>query len=192
MQRTAILILVTLTVFLPLPPSHGAPAPTPAPDVPPPAAAVLSPDNPAAFDPAAATTAWLETIPADKRAKSDAYFEGGYWLILWNFLLAAAISILFLETGLSARLRDMAEHLTDIKALQVVLYALPFILLASLLAFPLQVYQGFMREHKYGLATQTFGPWFGERMIDLMISLIVLPIVLVGVGRGGVGGFRGE
>ena len=35
-------------------------------------------------DPATATRAWLDTVPADKRAKSDAYFEGGYWLILWN------------------------------------------------------------------------------------------------------------
>ena len=32
-------------------------------------------------DPATATRAWLDTVPADKRAKSDAYFEGGYWLL---------------------------------------------------------------------------------------------------------------
>src|SRR5438552_11334230 len=30
------------------------------------------------FDPADATKARLNTVPADKRAKSDAYFEGGY------------------------------------------------------------------------------------------------------------------
>ena len=28
------------------------------------------------LDPAAATQAWLDTVQADKRAKSDAYFEG--------------------------------------------------------------------------------------------------------------------
>ncbi len=37
------------------------------------------------FDPAAATRAWLDSMPADKRAKSDAYFEGTYWLLLWKF-----------------------------------------------------------------------------------------------------------
>jgi len=46
----------------------------------------------------------------DKRAKSDAYFEGGYWLILWNFLTAAAISIFLLHSRASARLRDFAER----------------------------------------------------------------------------------
>jgi hypothetical protein len=45
--------------------------------------------NAEAFDPAAATRAWLATVPAEKRVRSDAYFEGGYWLILWNFLLGS-------------------------------------------------------------------------------------------------------
>src|ERR1700730_10916308 len=96
-------------------------------------------------DPATATRAWLDTVPADKRAKSDAYFEGGYWLILWDFLLAVAISIFLLASRISARLRDFAERATRFKALQVVLYAFPFILLTALLAFPLTVYEQFFR-----------------------------------------------
>src|SRR5438309_3507057 len=44
----------------------------------PPPAARISIENPSAFDPAAATQAWLNTVPPQKRAKSNAYFEGGY------------------------------------------------------------------------------------------------------------------
>src|SRR6266481_6239884 len=44
------------------------------------------------FDPAAATQAWLASVPREQREKSDAYFEGGYWLLLWNFLLVATLS----------------------------------------------------------------------------------------------------
>jgi hypothetical protein len=44
------------------------------------------------FDPVAATNAYLAKVPPDKRAKSDAYFEGGYCLILWNFLLSSSTS----------------------------------------------------------------------------------------------------
>ena len=40
------------------------------------------------FDAMAATNAYLAQIPADKTARSDAYFEGGYWMILWDFLYA--------------------------------------------------------------------------------------------------------
>src|SRR6476661_7490653 len=79
-----------------------------------------------ALDPAAATQAWLATVPSDEREKSDAYFEGGYWMILWNFLLAVAISIFLLASGISARLRDFSQRVTGFKTLQVACYALPY------------------------------------------------------------------
>jgi hypothetical protein len=60
------------------------------------------------IDPAAATQAWLDSVPRSQREKSNAYFEGEYWLILWNFLLTAAISVLFLTSRFSARLRDFS------------------------------------------------------------------------------------
>ena len=87
--------------------SAAEPTPAPAPSIPPNA------------DPATATRAWLDTVPPDKRARSDAYFEGGYWLILWNFLLSAALSIFLLASRISARLRDFAERFTRFKAMQV-------------------------------------------------------------------------
>ena len=130
-------------------------------------------------DPAAATRAWLDTVPADKRAKSDAYFEGGYWLILWNFLVAAAVSIFLLASRISARMRDFAERITRFKALQVVLYAILFVLLTALLGFPLHYYENFVREHAYGLATQNFSQWFREQLIGLAVQLIVTSLLLV-------------
>ncbi len=144
----------------------------------PPAAAVLSPDNAQAFDPAAATQAWLDSVPADQRARSDAYFEGGYWLLLWDFLWAAAIALLLLQTRISARLRDFAERTTDVKAVQAILYGVAFIILVALLGFPLQAYESFFREHQYGMATQNFGQWFGDQLKGLLIAIIAVAIVL--------------
>src|SRR5438270_10871449 len=57
-------------------------------------------------DPATATRAWLDTVPADKRAKSDAYFEGGYRLILLHFLAGPASLIFLLASPIPTRLRD--------------------------------------------------------------------------------------
>jgi Zn-dependent protease with chaperone function len=148
------------------------PAPTisaPAPSVPPNA------------DPATATRAWLDTVPSDKKAKSDAYFEGGYWLILWNFLVSAAISIFLLASRISARLRDFAERTTRFKFLQIILYAVPILLLLYVLGFPLTYYEHFAREHAYGMATQNFAQWFGEQMMMLVVNLIVTSLVLIGL-----------
>lgn len=130
-------------------------------------------------DAATATRAWLDTVPPDKRAKSDAYFEGGYWLILWSFLLTAAISIFLLSSRLSARMRDFAERLTRFKALQVAIYAVAYLLITSLLSFPLLVYQSFFREHQYGLATQDFGAWFVEQMKELGVGVVGIPLLLI-------------
>jgi STE24 endopeptidase len=132
-------------------------------------------------DPATATRAWLDTVPADKRAKSDAYFEGGYWLILWDFLVAAAISIFLLASRISARLRDFAERTTRFKFLQIILYAIPVLLLIYVLGFPLTVYERFFREHAYGMATQNFAQWFSEQLVMLAVSLVVTSLLLIGL-----------
>ena len=155
----------------PAPAQEGSPSPAPAIVVPAAAQNVT--------DPAAATRAWLETVPADKRAKSDAYFEGGYWLLLWNFLLTVAISLFLLDARVSARMRDFAERTTRFKAGQVALYAIPYLLLTSLLSFPLNVYEKFFREHAYGLSTQTFGAWFGEQLKGLAIGVILFVVLLI-------------
>jgi STE24 endopeptidase len=153
----------------------------------PPPAALLSPNNPAAFDPVAATKAWLDTVPPEKRATSDAYFEGGYWLILWDFLLTVAIAIFLLQSGISAGLRDFAERKARAKSVQLLIYIVPFVIIFALLSFPLAIYEQFYREHKYNLATQTFGPWLGDQLKSLVIAIIAacvaLPIVYVGFRR---------
>jgi len=145
---------------------------------PPPAAA----ENATAVGPAAATQAWLTTVPRDKREKSDAYFEGGYWLLLWNFLLTAAICIFLLESRISARLRDFAERIcrgSRQLPLQVILYAIPYFLIVATLTFPLNLYENFLREHQYGLATQSFFPWFRDQLVAFGLTIIGGTILLI-------------
>ncbi len=131
------------------------------------------------LDPAAATKAWLANVPRDQREKSDAYFEGGYWLLLWNFLLVAAISAFLLESRISARLRDFAERAARFRSLQVACYAIPYFLIVATLSFPLNLYEHFFREHQYGFATQTFLPWFREQLIGFGLTIIGGTILLI-------------
>jgi STE24 endopeptidase len=138
------------------------------------------------FDVEAATNAYLAEIPPTARARSDAYFEGGYWLILWDFLAGAIIYWALLRFGWSARMRDFAERLTRFQAPQTFLYWTLFMLLTFLLGFPLTYYEGFVREHKYGLATQTFGPWMGDQLKMLLIGIVFggfAVVILVAIVR---------
>lgn len=130
------------------------------------------------FDPTLATNAYLAEIPADKMTRSDAYFEGGYWMMLWDFLYGAAVALLLLGTRWSAKIRDLAERVTRFKPLQTFLYWVQYLIIASVLSFPLTVYEDYVREHKYGLATQTFGPWMGDQLKNLAVNLVLGGIIV--------------
>ncbi len=138
------------------------------------------------FNPQAATDAYLAGIPPAATARSDAYFEGGYWLILWDFLFAIALSLVLLNFHWSAAMRNRAERLTRFKPVQTLLYWLQYLVVTSVIGFPLAVYEGFSREHKYGLATQSFGPWMGDQLKGLLVNAVlggVITVLLFGVVR---------
>jgi STE24 endopeptidase len=159
------------------------PAPTEMPSVTTvPAAAQASPN----FNAEAATDAYLAQMPPQSKAKSDAYFEGGYWLILWDFLYGIALALLLLNLRWSAAMRNLAERITRFKPLQTALYWAEYLALTYILGFPLAVYEGYFRERQYGLATQTFGPWMGDQFKALLVNLVlggILTVLLFGVVR---------
>ncbi len=130
------------------------------------------------FDVKAAVDAYLARVPADQRARSDAYFEGGYWLLLWDFLSTAVVMWVLLHFRWSARMRDVAERVTRFKPLQTALYWVQFVVVVSVIIFPLTVYEGYLREHKYGLSNQTFGQWMRDQVIGLAVAAVLGAILL--------------
>src|ERR1700728_1143381 len=46
----------------------------------------------ARFDADAATAGYMAQLSPAARARSDAYFEGGYWLQLWDFVVGLAVA----------------------------------------------------------------------------------------------------
>jgi STE24 endopeptidase len=141
----------------------------------------------APFDPEAATQAYMATLKGAARAKSDAYFEGGYWLLLWGTLVAVMADYVLLRTGLSARFRDWAERITRLRFVQSMLYAIPYIVVSAIIVLPWTIYTGFFRERHYGLMNQDFGSWAGELGISLALNVIafalVIALVMAGIRR---------
>jgi STE24 endopeptidase len=138
------------------------------------------------FDVDAATSGYLAEIPASARSRSDAYFEGGYWLILWDFLYGVAVYLFLLHFGWSAAIRNFAERVTRFKPLQTLIYWSEFLIVTTLLGAPLELYEGYFRERQYGLATQTLAPWLGDQLIILLVNLVsggIVAMVLFGVVR---------
>jgi STE24 endopeptidase len=145
------------------------PVPPPAPQVPAAAQAAAPGGH---FDPVAATEAWLDTLPPAARARSDAYFEGGYWLLLWDFLLGLGAAWLLLGTGLSARLRNLAERVTRFRFIHGLVYGAGYIVATFLLTLPLALYEGYFREHQYNMSNLTLGGWLEEQGKGLLLGVL--------------------
>ena len=130
------------------------------------------------LDPERATRAYLNTIPADKRLASDKYFEGGYWLTLWDALYAIAVTLLLLFSGISAKLRDFAVKRTRLEWLQTTIYFVPFFLIYLVLSAPLTFYEGFYREHLYQESHQSFGGWLHDQAIGIGVGVVLGAMVV--------------
>ena len=129
-----------------------------------------------AFDPEVATRAYLATLNGAARARSDAYFEGGYWLGLWSSLVGIASYLLMLYFGWSATWSGWATRVTKRRWLQPALYSVPFGIAGTLLALPWTIYEGFIRERQYGLMNQSFSAWAGEQGIAFLVGLVTTAI----------------
>ncbi|MCZ6640808.1 MAG: M48 family metallopeptidase, partial [Gammaproteobacteria bacterium] len=125
------------------------------------------------FDVASATQAYLDQLDPEQRAASDAYFEGGYWLDLWELLYGLVIAWVLLSFGLSTRMRDLGEKISRFKFLRVTSYIVQYTLFVFVVSLPWVIYRNFVREHDYGLSNLTFSDWFGERLIGLGVSLVM-------------------
>ena len=133
------------------------------------------------FDPELATKAWMATLDGAARARSDAYFEGGYWLILWTALAGIAADLVILRMGWAAVLSARMARITCRPALRSFLFTIPYTLLATLLIVPFTIYKNFFREHQYGLSNQNFAAWGGEALLGLGIDVIAMALLFTGV-----------
>lgn len=132
-------------------------------------------------DAAAATQAYLDRISPALRARSDAYFEGNQWLGAWNLLLGLVVAWLLLQSRPAQAARRWCTGLSRRPPVQVLAYAAFYLLASWVLTLPLTIYQGFVREHQYGMATQQFGAWFGEQALTLGLTLLIGPLFILAV-----------
>ena len=121
----------------------------------------------------AATQAYLDRLPAAVVARSNAYYEGGYWVRGWEFLAGLVVALLLLATRPSTAVRDWAARRLKKALLRDAAYGGFYAAAGWLLTLPLTIYTGFVREHAYAMATQTFGAWFGEQLVALCVSVLV-------------------
>jgi Zn-dependent protease with chaperone function len=127
----------------------------------------------------AAQARTTETVAVpEPSALAVRYHESGNLLWAVSTALSLLIPALLLFTGVSASLRRLAQHIGRRWILMVALYALLFTLTMALLTLPFAYYEGYLRQHQYGLSNQSLGRWLGEWLKGVAVSGIGLALVL--------------
>ncbi len=112
------------------------------------------------------------TLTPEKRAKAVAYSRARYTLYFVGVVFSLALYWLLWRLGVAVRFRDWSRRLSPRHFVQCVLFVPLFLLVVSLLEFPLDYYSGFLLEHRFDLSTQGFGSWLGDWGKDLAITII--------------------
>lgn len=129
--------------------------------------------EPLPFDPDAATRAWLNTMDAAAVARSNSYFEGGYWIQFISPLIGFAVAFGILQLGFANGLRSWLEKSVKVYFFVVVIFALVYSLIGGVISFPWDYWVGFVRQHDYGLSNQSFGAWFTEYLQGFGLNLVI-------------------
>jgi STE24 endopeptidase len=130
----------------------------------------------AAFDPAAATAAYLAQMSPAAQAKAVAYTQGGHWLLLWGWLVSLAAAWLILRSHLLSRVEARLEDKKPRPLLVSFLLAFIFLLLDFVLELPWSSYADWLREKQYGLTSQPWSGWFTDNATVFLVQLPFLAL----------------
>jgi STE24 endopeptidase len=75
-------------------------------------------------------------------------------------------------------MRDFAQGLTRSRFFQVPIYVAMYVVVTTVMTFPLTLYEQFFREHAYGLSNQNFPQWLSDFGIEFGLDIVLLAIVL--------------
>lgn len=92
-----------------------------------------------------------------------------------DFFVGLGILLLILFAGFSAKMRNWANKV-KIRFFAVWVFLILFVIVDYLLNLPFNIYRSFIVESDYGFMNQTFLQWWGEDLLNLFISMVILII----------------
>jgi Zn-dependent protease with chaperone function len=128
---------------------------------------------------------YVAMVRASFTPENRAYATRRTWLVLIDSLYTIALGLFLLFSGLSWRMRDVAEAMGSTRYVRVLVFLTLYSAIAWVLMFPLSWYSSFALEHQYGLSTQSFGAWLADELKGqavVVVFLGVLPLLSLAYG----------
>lgn len=132
-----------------------------------------------AFDPAAATRAYIDSLGPEALAKAAAYTAANQWMILWGLAVTAIVTWVLVRTRIADRAWDRLEARG--RFLRTFLTTATVFLASSLLTLPWTLYSEWWHERAYDRTSQPLGDFLAQGMVSLAISVVLGGLFFVAV-----------
>jgi STE24 endopeptidase len=127
------------------------------------------------------TQTYLAVLTPESRARSDAYTEGGYWLIAWGLVVAALVTWLIVRWGVLHRVSAAVNRKRERPGLTTMVVATVFALVSALISLPWEIYSAWWRPSSYGLSKQPLLDWLVQFGVGLLVSTAVIVAIAAGI-----------
>ncbi|MBY0620035.1 M48 family metallopeptidase [Sphingomonas ursincola] len=132
-----------------------------------------------AFDPEAATRAYIDGLGAEALAKSAAYTASSEWMILGGLVVTLVITVILVRLQLTDRI--WARLARRGWALRTLLTVAGFSVASTVIGLPWTIYADWWHEKSYGLTSQPLGDFLSQGAIAMTISTVMGSLFLLGV-----------
>jgi Zn-dependent protease with chaperone function len=100
------------------------------------------------------------------------YYTSGNRLWVLDQLVSIVLLSAILFTGVSAKLRALAQRIGRNWFFTIVVYFALFTIVTFVVTLPLTYYEEFVRQHDYGLSNQTLQKWWTDSVIALAVTCV--------------------
>lgn len=132
-----------------------------------------------AFDPAAETAHYIDSLGPEALQKAASYTTASHWLLLGGLIVAAIVTWIIVRSGLlervSAKLQNRAWPL------RTGLICLTFFIVSAVLSLPWSIYQDYYFEKSYGRTSQPFADFLSQNVIGIALSSFLGGLFFLGV-----------
>jgi STE24 endopeptidase len=121
--------------------------------------------------------------PSEKAVR---YARGNLALWFVNHLWAVLVPTFVFVSGLAVKMRDLAVRIGRRWPIAVAIFIVLYLGLVALIDLPIDWYEGFVRQHAYGLSMKSPEHWFGDRLKALGFTLALAALfawIPVGIMR---------
>lgn len=129
-------------------------------------------------DPAAATAAFLQRVPADARTRGDAFGATRYVTLPLRIAVLVGSVLLLLFSGAAVRMRGFAERLTKARPAQDAVVSLLMFAALFALSLPVESYAGYARFRAAGFSGASYWQWLTD---TTMAWATITPFYVVGI-----------